>query len=69
MQHAPLFLSSADMLVTSEYFHLLATFLFRGKILTGGYVMKIISKDPPLIKTTYITHVDLQGIYSTMNAK
>ena len=46
----------------SEDFHLLATFLFRGKILTGGYVLKIISKDPILIKTTYITHIDLQGI-------
>ncbi|CAB3991539.1 -related lipid transfer 9 [Paramuricea clavata] len=33
----------------------------RGKILTGGFVMKILSEDPPRIKTTYITHVDLQG--------
>jgi hypothetical protein len=37
-------------------------FLFRGKILNGGFVMKILSEDPPRIKTTYITHVDLQGI-------
>ena len=25
--------------------------------------MKIISTDPPQIRTTYVTHVDLQGIY------
>ncbi|XP_028409728.1 uncharacterized protein LOC114532426 [Dendronephthya gigantea] len=33
----------------------------RGKILTGGYVMKVLSDNPPRILSTYITHVDLQG--------
>ena len=40
--------------------------LFRGKILIAGYIMKIISTDPPRIRTTYVTHVDLQGIYSCL---
>jgi hypothetical protein len=35
--------------------------VFRGKILTGGYVMKILSDNPPRIMASYITHVDLQG--------
>ena len=39
-------------------------FSSRGKILSGGFVMKILSEDPPCIKTTYITHVDLQGTLS-----
>ncbi|XP_046847721.1 uncharacterized protein LOC124441316 [Xenia sp. Carnegie-2017] len=35
--------------------------IVRGKILIGGYVMEIISENPPRIKTSYITHVDLEG--------
>ena len=35
--------------------------LFRGKILVGGFVLKTLSEEPPRIRTTYITHVDLQG--------
>ena len=33
----------------------------RGKILIAGFVMKIVSEDPPKIMTSYVSHVDLQG--------
>ena len=33
----------------------------RGKILIAGFVMKILSENPPKIMTSYVSHADLQG--------
>lgn len=47
------------------FLYLACVFLFRAEIIIGGFVVKELSSDPPSCLVTYITRVDLKGMYST----